>query len=178
MTSRASLIESTQSLLHALTTNSPITTITSTFTSSPEPLIHEHGLQQLAPFLGRSFTGADGISQYFDILSQFLEIKSMDFEPDSEWIVDESTMCVCLRGTATFIWKETNNSWGETFVYRIKLAREDSGAKKGQLLVSEYKVWADTGAAYLARIGRLRDDGNSGRLNLLGSGLNVYGSCG
>lgn len=89
-------------------------------------------------------------------------------------------MCVCLRGTATFTWKETKNSWDETFVYRIKLARDDSsGEKKGQLLVAEYRVWADTGAAYLARIGQLGEgDGNSGRLSLLGSGLDVYGSCG
>jgi hypothetical protein len=77
--------------------------------------------------------------------------------------------------------------WDETFIYRIALAEEtgaDVGeavdmartgvsttptttpegkpgkkavAGRGQLKVCEYRVWADTGAAYLARMGRLGD---------------------
>ncbi|KAJ5632872.1 hypothetical protein N7490_009211 [Penicillium lividum] len=159
MALRSTLIEPIKSLQTALTINS-ISTITSTFTTQPAPIVHEHGLPQLAPFLGRTFTGIDGgegISEYFKIIMTTLHIRSMAFEHESNWLVDETNMAVCLRGTATFIWRETGQSWDETFIYRIALAKDESNdeAKQGRLLVSEYKVWADTGAAYLARIGRL-----------------------
>ncbi|KAJ5548810.1 hypothetical protein N7513_006044 [Penicillium frequentans] len=157
MTPRSTLNGPIQSLLATLVTPNPISTITSTFTTQPAPIVHEHGLQQLAPFLGRTFTGIDGISEYFNILMKTLEIKSMTFEPESNWLVDDTNMAVCLRGTARFTWQETSQSWDETFVYRIALAKDTSEdeEKRGRLLVSEYKVWADTGAAYLARIGEL-----------------------
>ncbi|KAJ5639681.1 uncharacterized protein N7484_007543 [Penicillium longicatenatum] len=157
MTPRSTLTGPIQSLLATLVTPNPISTITSTFTTQPAPIAHEHGLQQLAPFLGRTFTGIDGISEYFDTMISTLEIKSMKFEPESNWLVDDTNMAVCLRGTATFIWRETGQSWDETFVYRVALARDTSEDKdkQGRLLVSEYQVWADTGAAYLARIGGL-----------------------
>lgn len=81
----------------------------------------------------------------------------MTFEPDDDWLVDDSCMAVSLRGTATFTAKATNQAWDETFIYRIALARDQSEdpEKNGRLLVWEYQVWADSGAAYLARLGRL-----------------------
>ncbi|KAJ5668391.1 uncharacterized protein N7477_006961 [Penicillium maclennaniae] len=152
MAPRKSLIDAVQSLLSALTTPStPKSTLLSTFTTNPPPLCFEHGLPQLAPFLGRSFTGQEGISHYFDLLSQHLNIQNMNFELDTAWVVDEVSMTVCLRGNAKFVWKSTDQAWDETFIYRIVVA-EDAG--KG-LKVQEYRVWADTGAAYLARLGRL-----------------------
>ena len=44
-------------------------------------------------------------------------------------------------------------------MYRIELARDVSydPNKSGILLVSSYEVWADTGAAYLARTGRMSE---------------------
>jgi hypothetical protein len=128
----------------------------------------------------------------------------MVFEPEDEWVVDESCMAVCLRGKATFSWKATRQSWDETFVYRVKLAEEVSGnlklEGKGVLRVCEYFVWADTGAAHLARLGRLgdllRDEGTEGEgihlddggksqeegdgssQDVLGGDLNLYGGCG
>ncbi|KAJ5124111.1 uncharacterized protein N7515_007936 [Penicillium bovifimosum] len=147
-------------LLEALTTpNTPQSTLLSTFTTSPSPLAHEHGLPQLAPFLGRPFTGQEGLKTYFDLLSTHLSIETMTFEPDADWVVDESCMAVSLRGKATFVWKETGQGWDETFVYRIRVAEECSGSEgqgQGTLKVCEYRVWADTGAAYLARIGGLK----------------------
>ncbi|KAJ5930581.1 hypothetical protein N7466_006074 [Penicillium verhagenii] len=160
MTSRSTLIAPVRSLLNTLTTPNPISTITSTFTTKPAPIAHEYGLPQLAPFLGHTYTGIDGpegISVYFGILVETLDIKSMTFEPESNWLVDDTNMAICLRGSAKFIWRQTGQWWDETFIYRIVLAKDTSedDDKRDQYLVSEYKVWADTGAAYLARTGGL-----------------------
>lgn len=157
---RQLLQEPVQDLLHAFTNPDPEDPdqILSTFTTNPKPLAHEHGLPQLAPFLGRSFHGQEGISNYFGLLSSYLEIENMTFEPEETWIVDESCMAVSLRGTATFTWKQTQQAWEETFFYRIKIAEDvsEDSEKHGSLKVSEYQVWADTGAAYLASLGQLQ----------------------
>ncbi|KAJ5692244.1 hypothetical protein N7462_001667 [Penicillium macrosclerotiorum] len=214
MVPRTTLIEPVQALLSALTnstSHSPISTLLATFTTQPTPLVHEHGLPQLAPFLGRSFTGQDGVARYFELLADHLRIESMAFESDDLWLVDDASQAIALRGSATFTWKDTGHAWDETFIYRVALA-EDVG-RGGGLRVCEYRVWADTGAAYLARLGRLdellggrggvegihlpgeQDDGTgiqkdgretrrsldrkrSGCQDVMGGGLNVYGSCG
>lgn len=250
MTPRPTLLSPIHSFLAALTSppTSPtyISTLLSTFTIDPPPAIHEHGLPQLAPFLGRTFTGTDGVARYFELLAESLAICDMTFEPDEAWLVDDSCMAVVLRGRAQFRWKSTGQGWDETFVYRVALAEEkggdvgggvdmartgvsasagdvssagnDGGGGKGKLKVTEYQVWADSGAAYLARLGKLGDlmgekggmegiyfaDGEeaigdkemearkmegretqsslnrkrSGHQDVLGAGLNVYGSCG
>ncbi|KAJ5766751.1 uncharacterized protein N7511_004367 [Penicillium nucicola] len=162
MTIRTNITSPIQTLLQALTNppkSNPLDALLATFTIDPAPKCHEHGLPQLAPFLGRTFTGQNDIATYFNLLSTHLEIHNMVFEPEDEWAVDESRLAVCLRGRATFAWKGTGQAWDETFVYRIKLAEELSLAqgKKGAWRVCEYFVWADTGAAYLARLGRLGD---------------------
>lgn len=163
MVPRPTLLDPVHALLKALIapTNTPITTLLSTFTTLPNPIIHEHGLPQLAPFTGRTFTGQDEIARYFELLTEYLSISKMTFEPDDAWLVDQSRLAVCLRGSATFTWKSTRQAWDETFVYRIVLA-EDLGPGAGPapaLKVCEYRVWADTGAAYLARRGRLGELG-------------------
>ncbi|CAG8898794.1 unnamed protein product [Penicillium egyptiacum] len=164
MATRTDLLKSVRALLEALTDpNTNPNQLLSTFTTLPEPLVHEHGLPELAPFLGRPFTGQDEIATYFELLSSLLSIKNMVFEPEESWVVDTRCMAVSLQGTATFIWKQTQQAWDETFVYRIKLAVDGSrSGETGRLAVCEYHVWADTGAAYLARCGRLGD--------LMGSG--------
>lgn len=266
MTPRTTLITPVQSLLNALQATPPSPSqLQQTFTTTPLPLIHEHGLPQLAPFLGRSFTGQDGVARYFQLLGDDVEIAALDFEPEEMWCVDDVAMAVCLRGSGRFRWKRTDQAWDETFVYRVALAVDlgevsdattsasasgSAGAGrdvdlggvgigpvspggsdllaggKGTLKVCEYRIWADTGAAYLARLGRLGElvvegcvDGSgrggyegihvravgkeeeenvdvvggeqrsgetrrsvgrkrSGGQDVLGSGLNVYGSCG
>ncbi|KAJ5816279.1 hypothetical protein N7447_008512 [Penicillium robsamsonii] len=170
MTTRPDLLKPIHALLEALTNPDPTNPnkLLSTFTTSPNPLAHEHGLPQLAPFLGRPFTGQDGVATYFELITSLLFIKNMVFEPDENWVVDKSCMAVSLRGTATFGWKETRQAWDETFVYRIKLA-VDGGPGEGRLAVCEYHVWADTGAAYLARLGKLGD-----LMNSKGGGEGIY----
>ncbi|KAJ5460065.1 uncharacterized protein N7458_001617 [Penicillium daleae] len=197
MTPRTTLLAPIHTLLSALTSppTSPtyISTLLSTFTVDPLPTIHEHGLPQLAPFLGRSFTGTDGVARYFELLCEYLTISGMTFEPEEAWLVDDACMAVVLRGRGRFTWKATGQGWDETFIYRVAVAEEvsdtagaSSGSSgggsgsgdfgsgdgegvdmartgisraggKGVLKVVEYRVWADTGAAYLARYGRLVD---------------------
>ncbi|CDM31789.1 unnamed protein product [Penicillium roqueforti FM164] len=158
MTTRSDLLKPVQALIEALTNPNPTNPnqLLSTFTTLPKPLAYEHGLPQLAPFLGRPFNGQDGVATYFELISSLLGIKNMAFEPEESWVVDTSCMAVSLRGTATFVWKETRQAWDETFMYRIKLA-VDGSREGGRLAVCEYHVWADTGAAYLARCERLGD---------------------
>ncbi|KAI1267431.1 transcription elongation factor S-II [Xylariaceae sp. FL1019] len=125
-----------------------------------EIIVHEHGLPELAPFLGRDFTGLAGAREYFEIVGQCLEYEDMRFV---EYIVDPNPRTetnegsgedrvngggkVVVRGKARFTWKETKQSWDETFVYILCF---DDSAK-----VTKYEVWADSGAAYLARRGAL-----------------------
>ncbi|OQE29519.1 hypothetical protein PENSTE_c002G03303 [Penicillium steckii] len=190
MTSRKALTNPVNALLQALTSSpSSIQNVLKTFTTNPAPLIYEHGLPQLAPFLGRPFTGVDGVRRYFEILGETLSIEKMTFEDEEAWVVDTSASAVVLRGNARFTWKGTGQAWDETFIYRIRLA-VDLGGAPGELKVSEYRVWADTGAAYLARCGELsevlkgdgdgilNEGGKIGSQDVLGGGLNVYGSCG
>lgn len=101
------------------------------------PEAHEHGLPQLAPFLGR-FTGHDGIRKYFGLLQQYLTFEDMKF---SEWVVDAENMRVSVKGNAVFTWKETKKQWPETFSYTLDFVNEGHHVK-----LLRYQVWADTGA--------------------------------
>jgi hypothetical protein len=101
--------------------------------------LFEHGLPELAPFIGRSFYGIQGIKDYFTIISNTLEYEDMIF---CDYIVDVEKKVVSVRGKAKFIWKSTKKSWNEIFIYRIQLDNEY------KILI--YEVWADSGAAYLA----------------------------
>jgi hypothetical protein len=151
-------------------------------------MVHEHGLPVLAPFLGRTFTGTDGVGRYFELIADLLSFEKMSFDGEDEWIVDTVSMAVSLRGRARFTWKETGEGWDETFCYRIGLA-EDQGKGGGGLKVQEYRVWADTGAAYLARTHQLgevqrelaeretkksMERTRSGHGNIIGEGQRVY----
>lgn len=187
MASRKSLTDAVNTFLQAIKTTPLSTTkILQAFTKSPVPLIYEHGLPQLAPFLGRRFTGPEGVIHYFELLGETLSIEEMKFEDEGDWVVDDSSSAVVLRGQGRFCWKGTGQVWDETFIYRVALGVEGGG--DGEMKVCEYRIWADTGAAYLARCGQLEEvfdedrdrdsDGKGRRQNALGNGLNVYGSCG
>ena len=101
-------------------------------------------MQQLAPFLGRSFSGPDGVKRYFTIIASLLSYDNMHF---SDYFADEQLKMVSVKGRALFTWKETSNSWDEVFTYRLQFDDE--------LKVKVYEVWADSGAAYLASKGEL-----------------------
>ncbi|KAI1427036.1 transcription elongation factor S-II [Xylaria sp. FL1777] len=144
-------------------------------------VVHEHGLPQLAPFLGRDFCGLDGARTYFEIVASCLSYEDMRFV---EFVADTASSDqggkqgdvsgvgvergegegegegkkggggggggggkVVVRGMARFTWTETGHSWDETFVYVLRF---DARAK-----LTRYEIWADSGAAYLARRGEL-----------------------
>jgi hypothetical protein len=199
---RAEILHPVRALCTAFASGSASTAeLLTHFTSKPLPLAHEYGHPVLAPFLGRMFTGLVAVGEYFDLLASTLSYANMTFDAEDDWTVDAQTFTVCLRGKATFTWKSTGESWDETFTWRLGLAEDLSGeaAADGNegLKIQEYRVWADTGAAYLASQGKLRElAGGKQRKNstqtpaaakkqnelpardALGSGMNVYGSCG
>lgn len=200
MYTRTTILEPAQSLCASFANHSSTATLISHFTSNPLPSIHEHGHPSLTPFLGRTFTGQDGIGRYFSLLSDLLDIQDIQFDSDDIWIVDPVSMAVSVRGSARFTWKSTNESWDETFCYRIAVAEDlaDLGDERGggrkRLKVQDYSVWSDTGAAWLARNGQLgemqekretegmegsrsRERRRSGCGEVVGGGLGAFGSC-
>lgn len=118
--------------------------IFSHFSSSEDVLALEHGLPQLAPFLGREFRGHDGLQAYFGLLGTHLTYENMSF---GWYFVDQEENKVSVRGEARFTWTSTGQSWDEVFTYVLEF---DEQAK-----VKVYEVWADSGAAYLASKGQL-----------------------
>ncbi|KAJ5292171.1 hypothetical protein N7478_001422 [Penicillium angulare] len=116
----------------------------------------EYGLKSLAPFLGRDFTGQGGVADYFRLVTDILTVHAMTFEKESSWMVDTDLHMVELRGKGCFSWKDTGKVCEEEFFYRIQLAQEECHtAQQGQWKVQDYRVWSDTGAAYLAHIHQL-----------------------
>lgn len=182
---RAELLAAAQAFCDSCAQKKPLDEILSHFSPPPPPpsssskgeakgetneiIVHEHGLPQLAPFLGREFRGVQGARRYFEILGECLGYEGMRFV---EFIVD----CgddgdeknggggakggggrggkVVVRGLARFTWLETGQAWDETFVYVLGF---DGGAG-----LVRYEVWADSGAAYLARRGELGGGGKGG----------------
>jgi hypothetical protein len=59
----------------------------------------------------------------------------------SDYIVDEVEKAVCVRGKASFTWKETGKGWDEVFAYRLGFVEGD-----GLWKVGRYEVWADSGS--------------------------------
>ncbi|PKY07939.1 hypothetical protein P168DRAFT_314070 [Aspergillus campestris IBT 28561] len=162
---RASLIKPVRTLCTAFASASSPETLAASFTQTPAPLAHEHGLPELAPFLGRDFTGTEGIKRYFTLVASELSFEGMEFDDERDWVVDGVSMAVALRGRARFVCRASGEGWDETFCYRVGLGFEQEGTgedTEGELKVREYRVWADTGAAYLARLGRLRGETSSG----------------
>ena len=140
---REDWLQSTRKLCDLFANKGSMEDIVETFSPSrpDEILLFEHGLPELASFLGRSFTGKSGIRDYFGVVSDHLSYKDMSF---SDFIFDADLKVASVRGKAEFTWKSTGKSWKEVFLYRIKLDDE------GKILV--YEVWADSGAAYLSSL--------------------------
>lgn len=141
---RNALYTSAQSLCHDFAQKKDIQTILSHFSKRFQCTAIEYGLPNLAPFLGRPFTGLEAIKDYFTLVLDLVSYEDMTF---SEYTVDIEARKVCVKGKAKFTWKSTEKSWDECFVYMLDF---DDEAK-----VTNYQVWADSGAAYLARKGEL-----------------------
>jgi hypothetical protein len=133
--------------------NNDSDTIFSHFSTKHEVSAIEYGEQALAPFLGRTFVGISQIKDYFALISSLLSVKHVKF---SEYVVDPEAMKVSVKGRGTFTWLDTNQSWDETFTYTLDF---DEDSK-----IVRYQVWADSGAAYLARIGKLDQVKERGKL--------------
>lgn len=139
---RAELLASAHAFCYTFASSKPLDDILACFSTDPAhpPQAIEHGLPSLAPFLGRAFVGIPALKQYFTLLAEHLKYENMQF---SEFVVDSETKKVSCKGHARFTWVSTGLSWDETFSYTLDF--------DDQLKVARYQIWADTGAAYLAR---------------------------
>ncbi|KAH8155155.1 uncharacterized protein LAJ45_00164 [Morchella importuna] len=149
MASYDSLKTAATSLCTAFATEQPPSTLLTHFSTTPPPIAHEHGLPCLAPFVGREFRGANEVAKYFGILADQLSFRNMEFD---DYVVDTREQKVSVRGRSRFVWTATGEAWNEVFTYTLGFVEED-----GEIKVSKYEVWADTGAAYLARKGKLKE---------------------
>ncbi|PYH89858.1 hypothetical protein BO71DRAFT_335721 [Aspergillus ellipticus CBS 707.79] len=156
---RAALTKPIHTFLALLTAPPPdlITSLLPLFTKTV--LIHEHGLPTLAPFLGRDFTGPAGVKEYFSLLSDHLTYENMRFDAEGEWTVDVGNGTVCVRGWAVFYARATGMGGERGMGRGFGREGEEGGDKHGEWKIQEYRVWADTGAAYLALRGELGDSG-------------------
>jgi hypothetical protein len=138
--SRNDLLETAQTLCNLFATKGPLDDILECF-SKEHHCCYEHGLPTLAPFLGRPFHNA---RDYFSLIATLLDYDEMTF---FDYMVDVETRQVSVKGKARFTYKSTKSSWDEIFVYRLSFDKE---AK-----ITDYQVWADSGAAYLASKGEI-----------------------
>jgi hypothetical protein len=157
---RDALLAAAQAFCNSFANKEAPAKILSHFSTSDDVVALEHGLPQLAPFLGRHFRGRAGLESYFHLLSSHLKYENMRF---SNFVVDAEVSKVSVRGEATFTWISTAQSWDEIFTYVLEFDQEN------RVLV--YEVWAgeyryracnvcpqnsyandrsDSGAAYLA----------------------------
>ncbi|KAL7627073.1 hypothetical protein AAE478_003849 [Parahypoxylon ruwenzoriense] len=147
---RAELLEAATAFCTSFAQKASTDEILQHFSSSPSPedevLAFEHGHPSLAPFLGRPFRGLDGVRSYFSLVASLLDYEDMRF---GEYVVDAAEGRVTARGAARFTWRATGESWDEVFVYVLAF---DADRK-----VRRYEIWADSGAAYLASKGKLRE---------------------
>ncbi|TFY57693.1 hypothetical protein EVG20_g8444 [Dentipellis fragilis] len=144
--SRTELIDAFNSFVGALASGGDMANIVAHFSKSQSPEVIEYGLTVLAPFLGRPYVGADGVAEYFNTIGTILTWKDMGYY---EHVVDPVVRKVSAKGKATWTWKSTGQSWQETFTTTVDFDDE--------LKVKRYQVWADSGAAYLASRGELRN---------------------
>ncbi|KDQ61710.1 hypothetical protein JAAARDRAFT_190437 [Jaapia argillacea MUCL 33604] len=144
--SRKHLLAAAQALCQDFARQEDTDTLLSHFSTTHQPTAIEHGDPSLASFLGRPFTGTQGVRKYFELLQELLTYKDMKF---SEYVVDTEVNKVSVKGRAEFTWTSTGQSWKETFTYTLDFDQD--------LKVTDYQVWADSGAAYLASKGQLEE---------------------
>ena len=148
--SRTQLLQSAQALCNAFAAKADVDTLLSHFSSTHQITAIEHGLPYLAPYFDRPFTGRTGptsVAAYLNLLQEHLTYDTMTF---SSWIVDDEAQRVACKGRARFTWISGDvkgQTWEEEFACILDF---DQSAK-----VTDYQVFADTGAAYLGRRGEL-----------------------
>ncbi|KAL1874379.1 hypothetical protein VTK73DRAFT_405 [Phialemonium thermophilum] len=140
---RADLLEAATRFCNAFSAQKPLEELLEYFAPT-ESVALEHGLPQLAPFLGREFRGREGVREYFETVSRLLTYQDMRF---GDYVVDAAERRVAVRGQARFRWTATNQAWDEVFAYILVFDVDHK--------IQKYEVWADSGAAYLASQGLL-----------------------
>lgn len=139
MTDYQALKSAATALCTDFATGKDVADLLSHFSTHESPVAVEYGLSCLAPFLGREFKGTSEVEQYFELLSEQLSFRNMEFD---EYVVDTQQLKVSVKGKARFIWISTGDAWNETFTYTLDFVKEDDDALK----VRRYQIWADTGA--------------------------------
>lgn len=142
--SRDQLLHAAEAFCDAFASKKDLPTVLSGFSTTHEPSAIEYGDPCLAPFLGTRFVGIPAIEKYMTIIGSVLTYDDMSF---SLFTVDTEASRVSCRGKAKFTWLSTGESWDETFAYMLDFDQDSK--------ITEYQVWADSGAAYLAGIGKL-----------------------
>lgn len=143
---RSELLSAAQTFCDAFAQKKDVETILSLFSVEFQPSAIEHGEASLAPFLGKPFVGLENIKIYFETIGSLLSYEDVKF---SQFVVDAEGRKVACKGKGKFTWRSTKESWDETFAYMLDFDEEGK--------VTDYQVWADSGAAYLARIGKLNE---------------------
>ncbi|KAK0623504.1 hypothetical protein B0T14DRAFT_516403 [Immersiella caudata] len=94
--SRASPTEAASSFCNAFSAKKPPSSILKHFSSThaDDIIAYEHGLPKLAPFLGRSFSGLDGVRSCFDLVGECVTYSNMRF---SNFVVDPYMSQVSVR---------------------------------------------------------------------------------
>lgn len=147
--SRSDLLSAATAFCDAFKSKQPVEDILQRHFSSARAddiIVFEHGWKQLAPFVGREYKGLEGARAYFALIAECLEFEDMHF---TNFVVDPESNQVSARGQAHFEWKD-GQGWDEVFAYILEFDPE--------LKVVKYEIWADAGAAYLARMGALRSE--------------------
>lgn len=142
--SRSQLLKSAQNFCNAFSEKKDADVILSHFSTTHEISVIEYGAPILAPFIGRPFIGTTEVQQYFGLIGSLLSYKDISF---AEYVVDTDALKASVKGRGEFTWLSTGQSWDETFTYTLDFDDE--------MKVVRYQVWADSGAAYLARMGKL-----------------------
>jgi hypothetical protein len=140
---RGDLLKSAESFCNAFASKKPAEEVLSHFSTTHATSCFEHGLPALAPFLGRTFTKP---AEYLGVIAKYLTYENAKY---FAYVIDVETRKVSVQGSAKFTWIETDESWDEIFTYVLDF---DDEAK-----ITDWNVWADTGAAYLAQEGKLKD---------------------
>ncbi|KAJ2920594.1 hypothetical protein H1R20_g16500, partial [Candolleomyces eurysporus] len=139
---RSELLKAAVTFCTSFSQGKDVESILALFSTTHPVAAVEHGDPSLAPFLGRTFEGKEGVKRYFEVIGSLLSYKNISF---GEYAVDVEERKVAVKGKGTFTWIETGKAWDETFAYVLDF---DEDAK-----LTRYQIWSDTGSAYLASKG-------------------------
>ncbi|KAK4494442.1 hypothetical protein PRZ48_014740 [Zasmidium cellare] len=130
----------TQSFLAAFIAGETDKILTDQLTTTPPPRVTEYGpswATSRLPFLGKTFVGREGWTEYFTAVDSTLEILPSSTGSEAEVSVDEREGVACVRGKAVFKAVKTGREWEEDFVMRV------SGFD-GEGRIGVVEVWGDT----------------------------------